>query len=165
MKMVDPIAQGARRLRLGAMAVGLGLGAMLVAAVLLPGPAVHLGPASLPRPAALALSAAEIAVVWLALFRLAAMLRRIERGERFSAGVTHDFRRFAAWLVSAAFVRIVMPPVLATLLALANGGHGRVELGLADGDLVALLVSALLFFVARLFDEAAQYELDSRAII
>jgi hypothetical protein len=83
----------------------------------------------------------------LALLRLAAMLRQIEGGAPFAAA---GLRGFARWLFLAILASVLAPPLLGCAL---DGGHS-LHLSLDSGDALMLLVTGLLFFVARLLAEA-----------
>jgi len=51
------------------------------------------------------------------------------------------------------------------LVGAAQSGNGELRMSFDVGDLVTLLVAALFWLVARLFDEAARLEDDSRSIV
>lgn len=104
------------------------------------------------------------AVICAALVELAWMLREVERGALFSAPVTRHFRRFASLLMTAAALRLILPAAASILDAWLHHA-ASVRLEFAGDDLLALLPAAVLFFVARLFDEAARFEADSRSIV
>ena len=86
----------------------------------------------------------------LALLRLVAMLRQIEGGEPFAAA---GLRGFARWLFLAVFVSWLAPPLLFLIFGDASGRH-VLHLSLDSSQALMLLVSGLLFFVARLLAEA-----------
>lgn len=96
-----------------------------------------------------------------ALWQLASMLRQVELGERFSLKVTSRFRRFALLLFLAAAVTLVAP--LAGLIA--PPASGRVELAFSFRDVWTMLVTGVLFLVARLLDEAQQIETEMSEIV
>ena len=83
----------------------------------------------------------------LALLRLGAMLRQIEGGAPFAAA---GLRGFARWLFLAILLSWLAPPLLGFAL---NGGH-QLHLSLDSSEALMLLVTGLLFFVARLLAEA-----------
>jgi len=91
-------------------------------------------------------------LVGLALLRLVRMLGRVEAGAPFAAAA--DLRGFALYLFLAVATSVLLPPVIQTAMAAVAGGpHGiRFNLGLGEG--LMLLVTGLLFFVARLLDAA-----------
>ena len=159
------LARLARRLRYTTIAVTAGLLlASLLGALLPEGRHVTVEAGGLPHGWAAAVALTTVAFVVLALVQLVRMLARVERGEHFTPGTTRDFRRFALWLLVAAVVRIVLAP-LAELahVVMTEGPH--LQLSLDDTDVLMLVVAAVLFLVARLFDEAARLEEDSRSIV
>lgn len=86
----------------------------------------------------------------LALFRLVAMLRQIEGGAPFAAA---GLRSFARWLFLAVFISWLAPPLI--FLVFGDGsGHHALHLSLDSSEALMLLVTGLLFFVARLLAEA-----------
>lgn len=99
-----------------------------------------------PVPAAIVLLLFGL-LLGLALLRLVAMLRQIEGGAPFAAA---GLRGFARWLFLAVLVSWLAPPLLAFAL---NGGH-RFQLSLDSSEALMLLITGLLFFVARLLAEA-----------
>lgn len=96
-----------------------------------------------------------------ALWQLASMLRQVELGERFSLKVTGRFRRFALLLFLAAAVTLVAP--LAGLIV--PPASGRVEMAFSFRDVWTMLVTGVLFLVARLLDEAQQIETEMSEIV
>ena len=107
-------------------------------------------------PAAIALLVGA-ALLAAALLQLAAMLRTVERGEPFAAA--RRLRSFALYLFLAVLSAILLPPLL--MLATA----GVLVLSLDSGEVLMLFVSGLLFFVARLLEEAQRVAEDHRQII
>ena len=99
-----------------------------------------------PVPAAIVLLLFGL-LLGLALWRLAAMLRQIEGGAPFAAS---GLRGFARYLFLALLTSWLAPPLLGFAL---NGGH-RLHLSLDSSEALMLLVTGLLFFVARLLAEA-----------
>lgn len=99
-----------------------------------------------------------------ALFELARMLGRVGHGALFAPAATRHFRRFALLLMLAALLRLALPALAVAALA-AMGERMTVTLSFSGGDLLALFLAAVFFFVARLFDEAARLEEDSRSIV
>ncbi|RBM06787.1 DUF2975 domain-containing protein [Novacetimonas cocois] len=165
--MTNPVALGrfARRLRLAVMAAGFALVLTTLAGVLFPGvAAIRVEAGGLPRPWACAISVVEVALAVAGLAALARMLRAVGDGHVFAPATTGCFRRFALLNLLCAGANIALPPLAQFAIALrARGGH--IDLGISDGGLLALLVGVLLFLVARLFDEAARLEEDSRSIV
>lgn len=101
------------------------------------------------------------ALVVLALLRLARMLARVEAGSPF--GAARDLRGFATFLFLSVLASILAPPALQ--LALAGHGPQRLDLSLSMSDALMLLITGLLFFVARLLDEAQRVADDASQIV
>lgn len=119
----------------------------------------------LPRAWAASIAALLALMTSAALVELARMLGHVRPDALFSVAVTRHFRRFACLLMTVATLRVVLPPVAMLLSAWQSGGGGSVRLTFSGDDLFALLLSAVFFFVARLFDEAARLEDDQRSIV
>jgi len=100
-------------------------------------------------------------LVGAALFELARMLGKLGRERVFPPEATRHFRRFALLFLLASAVRVAMP----ALVMAAQSDGGALRMSFDVGDLVTLLVAALFWLVARLFDEAARLEDDSRSIV
>lgn len=109
-----------------------------------------------PIPAALSLLLFGL-LIGLALLRVVAMLREVEAGRLFPA---RALRGFARWLFLAVLASVLAPP----LFHLAAGAH-RLDLSLGAGEALMLLVTGLLFFVARLLDEAQRLADDHSQIV
>jgi hypothetical protein len=107
-----------------------------------------------PLPAAIVLLLFGL-LIGLALLRLVAMLRQVEAGVRFPA---RALRGFATWLFLA-----VLFSVLAPLASVLTGGP--IVLSLSGGEALMLLVTGLLFFVARLLGEAQALADDHSQIV
>ncbi len=75
-----------------------------------------------------------------------ALLRAVEAGQAFPA---RALRGFAFWLFLAVLFGVLGP----ALLQLASGAE-RIEVSLSGDQALMLLLTGLLFFVARLLDEA-----------
>lgn len=101
-----------------------------------------------------------------ALWRLSLMLAGIEAGGVFTAmNVTH-LRAFARWLLVSAVASILLPIAANIGLGLAGGADAQqLSVRIDGGDAAMLLVSALLFFLARLFAEAQAIADENRQII
>jgi len=99
-----------------------------------------------------------------AMLELARMLARVGRERVFPPDATRHFRRFALFFLLASVVRAVLP-ALAMAVQSVRDGSGALRMTFDGGDLVTLLVAALLWLVARLFDEAARLEDDSRSMV
>lgn len=138
---------------------------VVLAAVGLPDAAfIRVDADGLSRPWALAVTVVVVALAAAALTALAAMLRAVEQRPVFHPDATRHFRRFALLFMLSALAAILLPPLVQLSLALKAGG-GEVTLSLSNTDLATLAVGAALFFVARLFDEAARLDEDSRSIV
>lgn len=102
----------------------------------------------------------------LALWELSRMLDRAEQGEIFSQSTIAHLRRFAMFVLVTAIISICLAPILAIGGALVTGqGLEQVTVSFDAGDIFILLVSALLFFVARLFEEAQRIADENRQIV
>lgn len=99
-----------------------------------------------------------------ALLVLARMLAFVERGEPFVPAATRCFRRFAQLMLLAVATAVFLPLLSELAVAIAQQ-RGRVVLTIEASDLLWLFLTLLFFLVARLFDRAAHYEADSRAIV
>jgi hypothetical protein len=162
--------RAARRLRLATLA-GIGLMELLLlfaAWVLVAGrkadfPALRIADGGLaPWPAALTLLLFGL-LLGLALARLARMLGRVEAGAPFAAA--GDLRGFAFFLFLAALAGIFAPPLLTLAAQAMAGGVHQLSLDVGGTDLLLLLVSGLLFLVARLLDQAQSLADDHAQIV
>lgn len=167
---LSALGQRARWLRLVAQAGAVSCLAVTLVAVFGPALGVSgllaatLHTDGLPHAWAGAIALLLAVLVAAALWQLARMLGQVERGAPFAPMATRYFRYFALLLLVAALLRLLLPP-LAVLALMATGRSATVTLSLTGGDVLALFVAAVLFFVARLFDEAARLEEDSRSIV
>ena len=109
-----------------------------------------------PWPAALSLLAVGVLLA-AALLQLVRMLRQVEADALFAAA---PLRGFALFL----FLAVLASLLLAPLLELAFGGR-RLALAVTGGDALMLFVTGLLFFVARLLDEAQRIADDASQIV
>jgi hypothetical protein len=101
-----------------------------------------------------------------ALWRLTRMMRCAERGEIFSSAAAAHLRAFALWVFVAAVASILLPVVLNISLGLLQGFPAeRLRVDFDGSDLFILLVSGLLFFVARLIEAAQAIADDNRRIV
>ena len=147
------LRRGARRLRLAALLATalIELVILFAAWVTLNGnpanfPALDIQTGDLPPvPGAIALLLFGL-LVGLAFLRAAALLRAVETGEVFPA---RHLRGFAFWLFL-----LVLSGVLAPPLFQLTSGAPRLVLDLSGGEALMLLLTGLLFFVARLLAEA-----------
>lgn len=96
-----------------------------------------------------------------AIWPLQRMLRRIEAGDAFSVATVGDFRAFSAWLLALSLVRAVVP----SLFAQAQARGAPIALALDIRDLLLLMVTLILFLVARLFERARMAEQDVAEIV
>jgi hypothetical protein len=119
----------------------------------------------LPRSWAAGIAGVLALVTSAALVELARMLGHVQPDALFSVAVTRHIRRFACLLTIAAVLRLVLPPVAILLSAWQAGGHASVQLAFSGDDVFAVLLAAVFFFVARLFDEAARLEDDQHSIV
>ena len=101
-------------------------------------------------------------LIGLALLRLARMLSRVEQGAPFAGG--GDLRGFAFYLFLSVLAGILLPPLL-QLAGIALSGGGTLTFSLEGGQLLMLLVTGLLFLVARLLDEAQRVADDASQIV
>ena len=117
------------------------------------------------HPWAIAFSLALVGLlVVLALLRLVRLLKRVEGGAHFT--IARDLRAFAAFLFSAVLVAVLCPALAHIAVSLAAGVRpGPVPITLDLSQLAMLLISGLLFFVARLLDEAERIAEEARQIL
>jgi len=164
------IRTSARRLRFAALAAiaMFELVLLLAVGVLIAGrrsefPALQIHEAGLP-PWATALSLLLIGLlVGIALFRLVRMLKRVEAGAPFAAA--GDLRGFAFYLLLAVLASVFAPAIIGLGIAAMIGAPHRIDLALGMTEMLTLLVSFLLFFVARLLDEAQRLADDHSQIV
>ena len=163
------VRRGARRLRLVTLAgiVVVEALVLLAAWAVLFGrradlPALRIEDQGLPAwPTAIALLLIGL-FVGLALWRLARMLAKVEAGAPFGAAA--DLRAFALFLLLSVLVSILAPVVAQAIAMIGDGSHSlSLQLGL--GELLMLLITGLLFFVARLLDEAQAIADDASQIV
>jgi hypothetical protein len=159
----------ARRLRVAAWLAAFACLAVTALAVLMPAAgtapvAAMLSSGGLPRAWAGGIALLLAALSAAALIELARMLGRLQAQAWFSAAVVRHFRRFAGLLALTALLRVLLPPLATIALAWQVGRHAA-ALTFDGGDLLALLPASVFFLVARLFDEAARLEDDSRSIV
>ena len=147
------LRRAARRLRLAALFVTalVELVILFAAWVTFSGEAgaypafdIHIGEFA-PLPGAIALLLFGL-LIGLACLRAAALLRAVEAGQVFPA---RPLRGFAFWLFVTVLYAVLGPP----LLQLASGSH-RLVLSIGGSEALMLLLTGLLFFVARLLAEA-----------
>jgi hypothetical protein len=163
-----PFSGLARGLRIAAAFGAAALPLIVVAAIAVPqrGAPVTatIEAGGLPPGWGAALALVYTLLVSMALVELCRMLRRVEQGDAFSPVAIRHFRRFAAWLSIAALAAILLPAIaVLSRAALADSGGARLDLD--GGDALFLLLSVLMFLIARLFEAAARYQEDSREIV
>lgn len=164
------IRRSARRLRIVTLGATLLFELVVLAAIasLLSGPASELGLVRVearglpPWPTAALLLLIGL-LAGLALLALARMLARVEAGAPFAAAA--DLRAFARYIFLSLLASIFGPPAIQLAMIAVAGGGGRVEFALAQGEALMLLVTGLLFFVARLLDEAQAVADDASQIV
>ncbi|QDE37734.1 DUF2975 domain-containing protein [Luteibacter pinisoli] len=156
----------ARRLRRATCASGALLALMVVSGIALPDNGIiRVSGAELPYVWNVITSSAVVLLAVLSLVALAAMLRAVEAGELFARSTTQRFRRFALLYLLSIVADLLLPPMVQLGLLLAHGGHGLVTVGIDNARVLSLAVAGILFFIARLFDEAQRLEEDSRGIV
>lgn len=99
-----------------------------------------------------------------AMWQLAKMLARVGEGQVFSSEVIARFRSFCLFFLLMLLARSLLP-VAASLLLAMQAGSGNIRLVFDGGDIVTLVIAGLLYLVARLFEQAARWEDDSRSIV
>ena len=102
----------------------------------------------------------------LALIQLLLLLRLLERGELFSAGVTRRLRAFALFALLAVIVGGVVAPLISHFTNSCQPGAPCLRRFPIDTrSLWTLITSFIFFLVARLLDEARRIDEDNRQII
>jgi len=138
---------------------------LTVASSALPGSAVVKADVQgLPHSWGMASSAVVVTLAVASLASLANMLRAVERERVFASDMTRHFRRFALFYLLSVVADLAIPPLLQSFSWLARTS-GSVVFSIDDRRILDLVIGALLFFIARLFDEAIRFEEDSRAIV
>lgn len=174
MFLSNNLSHGARRLRFGtgaALAAVLGVTVYAaVAALIGPGQADEvqiLGSDGVPAGRAGLIAAALTGLpLSIALWRLMRMLREIERGRIFTAATIRELRGFALFVMLSALASIVVLPAFNIAAALAAGAdQTKITLTLDTADFFSVLISVLLFFVARLFGEAQRIADENEQIV
>lgn len=163
------IIKVARALRVAAWLAAITCLVVTVLAVLAPADdrapvAATLSSGGLPRAWAAGIALLLAVLSAAALVELARMLGRLQAQALFDAAAIRHFRRFAGLLALTALSRVLLPSLAMLALAWHEGRHSA-SLTFDGGDLLALLPVAVFFLVARLFDEAARLEDDSRSIV
>lgn len=162
------LARAARRLR-WVLWLGVALALLLTASGVAgawrggsgPGGTI-LDTGGLPLAWASALAIAQGLLVAAALHPLAVLLGQVRAERLFPPQASRRFGRFATLLLLAMLVHGVVPALLAAVLA----PHGDALVVHFDAaDLLALLVGAVLWLVARFFAEAERLEEDQHAIV
>lgn len=170
MEFPDRIRLSARRLRHATLAIAalLGLMVTLGIVILISGrradfTAVQIEDSGLaPAPGAVLLGIIGILIV-VALLRLARMLGKVAGGSPFGAAA--DLRAFAFCLFLAVLAATFAPALL-QFAAQALGAEARqIKLSLGITEVLMLLVTGLLFLVAKLLDEAQRIADDASQIV
>jgi len=112
-----------------------------------------------PWPAAITLLAQGL-LIGLALFRVVRLLARVEAGATF--GVARELRGFALYLFLAVLATMLTPPLLPAAL---EGAAAGINFAFGSGEALMLLITGLLFLVARLLDEAQRLAEDHNQIV
>jgi len=153
----------ARRLRYAVWTLALLLLAAAAAAILLNFSDKPIGAFlesnGLPRAWAATVAAVSIGLVLAGLFELGRMLRLVEADAAFSPPATSHLKHFAALLMTAVLVSVLVPTIIQLAL------YSTLRLSLDSSDMVLLLVSIVFFLISRLLDAAAAYQEDSRSIV
>lgn len=162
MQQQSDLARSAHRLRLLALIVAAALAIAMVAGAVLPEGTSSNG---LSRSWGIIIAAVTIALAIASLLELAAMLREVENGRVFARSTMRRFRRFAALFLTCAVANTALPPFAQLTRLAMNHGHGEVTVSLSDSGILTLLAGVLMFFIARMFDEAARLDDDNRSIV
>jgi hypothetical protein len=101
--------------------------------------------------------------VGLAMVHLVRLLEQVEAGSPFA--IAANLRGFARYLFLAVLTSVLAPPLLQAAMGLAGGGGYSVRFSLGLGEGLALLVTGLLYFVARLIDAAQALADDHSQIV
>lgn len=160
--------RAAARLRVAAIASAALLVLVTVAAVLGPFPGSVLSPElyadGLPRSWAATIAVVVATLAAMGLLSISRMLSCVSRSEIFSVRAVSHFRRFALYLLLAALMQVVLPAAATLLLAFQRHG-GEVTLSIDVGDVLALFLAIVFYFVSRLFAEASRLDEDNRSIV
>jgi hypothetical protein len=164
-------ARSARLLRYATQAgiALLGLAILLALWVLLTGRMEILGAAvrvegeGLPPRAAAGAVALLAVMLILALRRLVRMLRIVEAGRPF--GTAGELHGFAGWLFLTVLAAVLLPPLIHLALGAERGGAHMATFSMSGDQALMLLVTGLLFLVARLLDEAQRLADDHEQIV
>lgn len=99
-----------------------------------------------------------------ALVRLAQMLGAVADGPLFGPRVTRAFRGFAFWLFVATLVDVAGEPIVA-LLSSATTGVKHAALVFELRDLLMLAGALFLFLLARMLEQARDFESELEEIV
>ena len=99
----------------------------------------------------------------LALLSLTAMLRRAESGDSFA--IATELRGFASWLFLSVLGMVLLPGLIQLVIRLITGERLPVTVTISLPEAMMLLTTGLLFFVARLVDEAHRVVEEASQII
>ncbi len=173
-KLESSLKRHARRLRLSLTGV-LALAALFLAVGLYAEMALLLGHGSGISPMALRFGdvgwpdwwtlCLAGSVVLFALSRLVHMLKCIESGQIFTRETTGDLRQFATWMLVATLLWTFLPAAVRIACGLIGVPARQNVIELDGSQFLMVLVSVVLFFVARLLDAAQRLADDHRQII
>jgi hypothetical protein len=163
MQEQSDLARSARRLRILALTVAAALAIATVAGAVFPDGSAS--PNGVSRSWGILIAAITIALAIASLFELAAMLREVENGRVFARATMRRFRRFAALFLTCAVANTALPPIAQLTRLVMDHGHGEVTVSLSDSGMLTLLAGVLMFFIARMFDEAVRLDDDYRSIV
>ena len=99
-----------------------------------------------------------------ALYQLTAMLKRIGRGELFSAAVVGKFRSFAMWLLLSSLVGLFAPMILQLSGVLPKDPH-RLRFVIDFREILTVGVTLVLFLLARLLERARGLDEEVREFV
>jgi hypothetical protein len=111
-----------------------------------------------------ALAVVQALLVTAALQPLGKLLGQVSTAQLFPPQAARLFGRFAACLLAAVLVHSLVPAVLGAWSAYGRDGS-QLVLDLDGADFLSLLVTAVLWLVARFFAEAARLEEDQQSIV
>ena len=105
-----------------------------------------------------------VLLIFVALYQLTAMLRRIACGELFTAGVIGRFRAFALWLLLSALFGLLAPIGL-QLLGLVPGTGNQIRVAIDFREVIVVGVTLVLFLLARLLERARGLDEEVREFV
>ena len=163
MMKATQVGRFARRLRHGVLTLALLLALATAASILLPAApgqgGASLAADGLPQTLAAGIAVISVGLALIGLLELGRMLRLVEADAAFSPRATRHLKNFASLLIAAVLAATIAPGLVRLIR------HEGLILSLDSSDALLLLVSILIFLIARLFDAAARYQEDSRSIV